>query len=59
MPGYDEQIDALLARRLPSAWRGSDRELSEALRSSPLAVPIEVWEQIVGGNGLGWLDALR
>jgi hypothetical protein len=56
MPDYDEQVETLLARQVPAAWRGSGDELGLALRSTPLAVPIEVWEQIVGGNGFGWLD---
>lgn len=59
MPGYDAQVDGLVRRRLPSRWRGTRADLAETLRRRPLEVPVEVWEQIVGGNGLGWLDVDR
>ena len=56
MPDYDAQVVEFLEQGVPSRWQGTKAELATALRSRPLDVPIEVWEQIVGGNGLGWLD---
>jgi hypothetical protein len=56
MPGYEDQVDAFLARVVPSRWQETSEELREALISRPLDVPLEVWGEIVGGNGLGWLD---
>lgn len=56
MTDYDVQVVQLLERGVPPRWQGSKEGLAAALRSRPLDVPIEVWEQIVGGNGLGWLD---
>jgi hypothetical protein len=55
MPDYDAQVDEFLQRGVPSHWQGTTAGLAAALRSRPLDVPIEVWEQIVGGKGVGWL----
>lgn len=56
MPGYADQISGLLATGRVTAWTGTEEQLTEALVHDPLAVPLEVWDQIVGGNGLGWHD---
>jgi hypothetical protein len=55
MPDYDAHVVEFLERGVPSRWQGTKAELAAALRSRPLDVRIEVWEQIVGGNGVGWL----
>jgi hypothetical protein len=54
MPGYPDQVAGLETDRV-TRWQGTPHELGEALLSDPLSVPLEVWEQIVGGNGFGWL----
>lgn len=56
MPGYEDQVTGLLKSGRVTRWQGTDEELRQTLLSDPMAVPLAVWEQIVGGNGLGWLD---
>ncbi len=56
MPAYPAVVAALVASGKVTRWSGSDAELAAALLHDPLAVPLEVWKQIVGGNGYGWLD---
>lgn len=56
MPAYDDQVTGLLRTGRVTRWAGTDDELASALRNDPLSVPLEVWEQIVGGNGFGWLE---
>jgi hypothetical protein len=55
-PGYAEQVAGLLETGRVTRWQGTNGELGEALLTDPLSVPLEVWEEIIGGNGLGWLD---
>lgn len=56
MPAYDDQVTGLLRTGRVTRFTGSDTELAAALRGDPLSVPLEVWEQIVGGNGFDWLE---
>ena len=56
MPGYPNQVAGLLKTGRVTRSQRTAKELREALLSDPLSVPLEVWDQIVGGNGLGWLD---
>ena len=56
MPAYPTQVAGLIDTRRVTNWKGTDDELATALLEDPLSVPLDSWEQIVGGNGYGWLD---
>ena len=56
MPAYPEQVARLVRTGRVTLWPGSDDELAAALLTDPLSVPVQVWAQIVGGNGFGWLE---
>jgi hypothetical protein len=56
MPAYPHQVDQLLLTGRVTRWESSSSDLRTALLERPTSVPVHVWEEIVGGNGLGWLE---
>ncbi len=56
MPGYESQVDELVASEVVRSWTGNASELTNALLHHPLVVPLEVWEEIALGKGSGWND---
>ena len=56
MPLYGAQVEGLIAAGRVTRWQSTREALAHALVHEPISVPLEVWEEIVGGGGLGWLD---
>ncbi|MFB9443025.1 hypothetical protein Dvina_51380 [Dactylosporangium vinaceum] len=57
MPGFDEQVDAVVRSGRVTRFPGTGEALARLLRDDPLAVPLQVWQEIVPeGNGLRWSD---